>query len=112
MLVFRRRLRRVRRVWILHFQIIVHFAEGTTGVAVPEVVVGPPGLDGRRAQSAVAYSGVSVPQCVRQCEGHCSIEKGTRDADRHGMDLVGRSNKFRKSREGKTAYPKDRRSGR
>ena len=29
-----------------------------------------------------------------------------------GMDLVGRSDRFRKYREGKTAYPKDRRTGR
>jgi hypothetical protein len=39
-----------------------------------------------------------VPQRLRQCAGDCAFEEPTRSANRHGMDLVGRSNKFRKPR--------------
>ena len=41
-----------------------------------------------------------------------ALKKTLGDADGHGMDLMGRSDKFRKSRQGKTASPKDRRRGR
>ena len=54
----------------------------------------------------MASSGVGILQRIRQCAGPCTIEEGTRAANRHGLDLVGRPNKFRKSREGKTAPPK------
>src|SRR5215831_17777839 len=51
----------------------------------------------------MAYSRVRVPQRVRQCGSHCTVEESTRSADRHGLDLVGRSNEFRESSESKKA---------
>jgi hypothetical protein len=60
----------------------------------------------------MAHLCVGVPQRLRQCAGDCAFEELTRSADRHSMDLVGSSNKFRKSREGKTPSQKDRRGGR
>jgi hypothetical protein len=55
---------------------------------------------------------VGIPQKLRQCFGSCTIEKGARAANGDGLDLVGRSNKFRKPGEGKTPPPKDRRDRR
>src|SRR5439155_26115276 len=70
------------------------------------------GLDRDSTESAMAAPGAFVPQRVRKCSCDCRTEKSTCSSKWHGLDLVGRSYKFRQPRNSKTAAGKASRSNR
>src|SRR6266403_3537136 len=54
----------------------------------------------------MAAPGPFLPRRVRKCSCDCRTEKSTRSSKWHGVDLVGRSYKFRQSRESEAAAGK------
>lgn len=83
------------RARLIDFEIVHERSLPTKSRHADDLLVFLFGFDGHRAQPAMACSGVSLPQCVRERVCHFRIEASTRDADRDGLDLVGRANKFR-----------------